>query len=517
MLFDSVWKKLPPVFSCVMIALALSACGGAEGEGSSSSAASAVSTGVASGASVATSSVSSSSASVVVNNPPVIAGLPVTTATVGVAYSFQTTATDADGDLLTYSVSNVPAWATFNAETHVLSGIPVTTGSYAGITISVSDGKTSVSLAPFTLTVSAAVGTNRAPVITGSPATSIAPGSAYRFTPGATDADGDALIYSISKTPGWATFNTATHTLSGTPTAADRGTTTGIIVSVSDSKGGVSALAPFDITVVNRAPVLSGNPATSVAAGSAYSFVPSGTDADGDALTFAVANKPAWASFNSATGALTGTPTSAQKGTYSTVTVSANDGHGGTAQLASFAITVMNTAPTVTGTPATTGSVGVAYSFAPVGSDANGDVLAYSITNKPSWATFNTATGSLTGVPGTAGSYAGIVITVSDGTASAALPAFSITISAAAGTATLSWTAPTQNTDGSLLTDLTGYTIYYGTSSTNLSNSISVNSPGTTSYTVTGLTSGVTYYFAISALNSVGVASALSGVGSKTI
>ena len=84
------------------------------------------------------------------------------------------------------------------------------------------------------------------------------------------------------------------------------------------------------------------------------------------------------------------------------------------------------------------------------------------------------------------------------------------------GAATLSWTAPTQNTDGTALTDLAGYKVYWGTSSGNYSSSVTLNNPGLTSYVVDTLSSG-TYYFSVSALNSSGVESVLSNEASKTI
>ncbi len=189
-----------------------------------------------------------------------------------------------------------------------------------------------------------------------------------------------------------------------------------------------------------------------------------------------------------------------------------------TGSSSSSASPIANRAPTISGLAMTAATIGAAYSFTPNASDADGDTLAYSISNKPSWATFNTATGSLTGTPTTTGTFSAITISASDGTAGATLPAFSITVgSAANGTVALTWTAPTQNTDGSALTDLAGYTIYYGTSSGNLNNSVSVNSAAKTSYTVSGLAVGATYYFAISAVNSSGVASDLSSVASNAI
>jgi hypothetical protein len=161
-----------------------------------------------------------------------------------------------------------------------------------------------------------------------------------------------------------------------------------------------------------------------------------------------------------------------------------------------------------------------AYSFAPVASDPDGNALTFTIQNKPSWAAFNAATGALTGTPATAnvGSFASIVISVSDGTASAALAAFTITVTApvVTGSATLNWTAPTQNSDGSALTDLAGYRIYVGTSATTLVQVASITNATTGSFDVTGLTAG-TWYFSVSAVNTVGGESAQTAVASKTI
>jgi hypothetical protein len=178
-----------------------------------------------------------------------------------------------------------------------------------------------------------------------------------------------------------------------------------------------------------------------------------------------------------------------------------------------------NAPPTIQGQPGTSVVAGQAYNFRPTAADANNDTLTFSATNLPDWASLNSSTGAVTGTPASAdvGMYSGISITVSDGTATASLTAFAITVTdLGTGTATVSWTPPTQNSDGSSLTDLSGYRIAYGRSATALDRSISLTNSSLNRYMVENLSSG-TWFFAVSALNSQGVASDASNVASKTI
>jgi hypothetical protein len=186
----------------------------------------------------------------------------------------------------------------------------------------------------------------------------------------------------------------------------------------------------------------------------------------------------------------------------------------------SASVTVTGVAPpTISGTPATTAKAGQAYSFTPTASSPRGGALTFSISNKPGWAAFNTATGQLSGTPATTdiGTFSNITITVSDGTATASLAPFTITVqSGTTGSATLSWTSPTTRTDGTALTNLAGFRIYYGTSPGTYPNMIPVANPGLTTYVVPNLVSG-TYYFVATSYDSTGVESAYTNVVSTTI
>jgi hypothetical protein len=303
--------------------------------------------------------------------------------------------------------------------------------------------------------------------------------------------------------------------LGGTATGAGSDATSGGSSGAGTGTGTPAAGTGQD---VNTAPTIAGTPATTVVAGSTYSFTPTAADASNSAWTFVITNRPAWATFNAASGALSGTPTAANVGAYAQIVIGVTDGTKTTA-LAPFSIAV--TAPAVSasdlaisGTPAVSVSVGSAYSFTPTAADSAGSKLIFSIANKPVWATFDSSTGALSGTPVAAnvGVTPQIQISVSDGTHSAALAAFALTVkSGAADSVTLSWTAPTLNSDGEPVTDLAGYHVYYGTSEKNMTSVINVDKSTTNDQVIGNLQPG-TWYFAVSAYNSAQIESAISAI-----
>lgn len=179
----------------------------------------------------------------------------------------------------------------------------------------------------------------------------------------------------------------------------------------------------------------------------------------------------------------------------------------------------VNRAPRITGIPVTNLRVGEAYAFQPNAFDPDGDSLRFSIQNRPAWATFDAASGRLVGTPdaGDVGQFSNVRITVSDGAAQATLNPFEIEVTQVAlGSVTLSWTPPTTNVDGTPMTDLAGYRIYYGRSATTLDEFVPVTNAGTTRFVVDNL-SPATWYFSMTAVNSAGVESSLSGVVSTNL
>jgi hypothetical protein len=187
--------------------------------------------------------------------------------------------------------------------------------------------------------------------------------------------------------------------------------------------------------------------------------------------------------------------------------------------LAAAVDTSVNRSPTIAGSPASSTKNDEMYEFVPRATDADGDTLTFDVQNIPGWASFDTSTGELFGKPTMAhlGEYNGIVVSVSDGTNRASLPVFSVTVSQTAmGVITLNWIAPTENSDGSALMDLSGYKIYYRKNSGSYDQQIQIDNPSVTTYVVEQL-SPATYYFAATAFNSSGVESSFSGEVAKTV
>lgn len=226
-----------------------------------------------------------------VNDAPVISGTPSQSVDEDQAYRFTPAVSDVDQDALTFSIENQPSWTRFDDTTGTLTGTTTEgqDGNYAGIVISVTDGKTTTSLNAFSITVNAV---NDAPVISGTPTLNVKQDESYRFAASASDIDSESLTFTITNKPNWAEFSTESGVLSGTPTRDDVGTYRGIVISVSD--GSLSdSLATFNLEVlaVNAAPIAN-NMQQTVKEDGTTSFVANVSDIDGDTLTVEVQNQP---------------------------------------------------------------------------------------------------------------------------------------------------------------------------------------------------------------------------------
>ncbi|WNC73587.1 putative Ig domain-containing protein [Thalassotalea psychrophila] len=189
------------------------------------------------------------------NSAPVITGTADTYVDEGAAYSFTPTATDSDaGDTVTFTISEKPEWAAFDADTGTLSGTPAQgqAGIYENITISATDGTDSTALAPFTLTV------NDIFSLIGQSSLTVVADDEVVFTPTLNDAEAANVTYSVSGAPSWAgfSFDTTTGSFTANPTAADVGTYTIVITAstttTSQTHTVMLSVTPASVNIIGK-------------------------------------------------------------------------------------------------------------------------------------------------------------------------------------------------------------------------------------------------------------------------
>ncbi len=243
------------------------------------------------------------------------------------------------------------------------------------------------------------------------------------FSIQATDSDGDTLSYSASQLPPGASFNQSTRTFSWTPGYAQAGTHQ-VTFSVSDGNATDSETIAINIGDVNRPPTVAPIGQRSIAENQPLSIVVEATDPDGDAITVSASGLPAGAVFEPTTHRLNWQPTFDQSGEYH-VTFRVSDGKESASRDVRITVAESNRAPVIGGTPPTAATAGQSYHFVPTAHDDDGQPLTFTISGRPSWASFDARTGVLTGTA-VQGSYPDILISVSDGQASASLAPFAI-------------------------------------------------------------------------------------------
>ncbi|WP_462410750.1 beta strand repeat-containing protein [Neobacillus sp. Marseille-QA0830] len=461
--------------------------------------------------------VTSFTVQVKVNQAPVVGnnGSTSVSTQVNTAVSGNVGASDANGDALTYSVTTqaVNGAASVGPDgtwTYTPNQGYVGTDSFS---ISVSDGDNGVTY--FTVHVKV----NQAPAVGSNGSTSVSTkiNTAVSGNVGASDANGDALAYSVSTQAAHGSASVGTDgTWTYTPSQGYVGTDS-FIISVSDGDNGVTS---FTVQVkVNQAPVVGNNGSTSVSTqvNTAVSGNVGASDANGDALTYSVTTQAAHGSASvGSDGTWTYTPSQGYVGTDSFI-LSVSDGDNG---VTSFTVQVkVNQAPVFSNNGATSVStqINTAVSGNVGASDANGDTLTYSVATQAANGTASVGSdGTWTYTPrqGYVGSDS-FIISVSDGdngvtfftvhvkvnqapsvgnnvpssvSTQVNTPVFGSVGANDANGDTLTYTVTTQGAHGFAVVDINGnwtympYTNYYGTDSFIIT--VSDGDGGFTSFTV---------------------------------
>ncbi len=247
------------------------------------------------------------------NTPPTFTSNPGSTAVVGAVFAYNATATDADGDTVSFSVAAGPAGLTIEPVTGQVRWTP--TAAQLGphdVSFRVTDARGASTLQNGRVNVTAV---NRPPTILSDPPTRITAGQTLQYPIAASDPDGHALSYSVGpattapgasvSASGLVTWTTSTGDVGVNPLRR-------IQINVVDALGmGIAQI--FDVEVVattspesNRPPrITTTDPLQRATVGDTYSFTFAGTDPDGDTLVWSLTQKPTGATINQSSGLIT--------------------------------------------------------------------------------------------------------------------------------------------------------------------------------------------------------------------
>ena len=268
------------------------------------------------------------------NSPPIVTSRPPTrVVTSAPFYRYEVDTYDPDQDSLTFTLPTYPAGMTIDSNGEVLWNLAgVSPGNYT-VHVQVTDGRGGKSSQKWLIQVIAAGGTNLPPTITSSPPIDAQAGVGYFYRIKAFDPEGDPLRFTLVAGPPGMTIDSATGEVRWTPTATDVGTAA-VRVSVQDSAGNMVEQA-WTITVkparVNRPPVITSTPPTTLTAPATYRYQVTATDPDGDRITYSLVEGPNGMTIDPTTGELTWPAGAGSAGVYD-VRVRATDTAGNTTE-----------------------------------------------------------------------------------------------------------------------------------------------------------------------------------------
>jgi RHS repeat-associated protein len=376
------------------------------------------------------------------NRPPTITSSPVFVGSEGQPYSYAVQASDPDGDRLTFALATAPPGLSINAVTGFIRWTPSTVqaGPHT-VEVRVSDGLGATAIQRYTLTIAEAL--NASPIITSTPVTTATEGLLYQYDVAATDVDNDPLTYSLIITPTGMVIDRATGLIRWTPSGTQAGSHR-VAVRVSDGRGGTYTQS-YTIAVaevVNNPPIITSNPLTTATEGMLYRYAFAAFDADDDDLSARLTTFPDGMDFDPATAAIVWTPNGTQSGIHE-VMLEVADGRGGIATQR-YAITVAEAipnAPVIISTPTTTATIGALYQYSVVATDADHDLLTFSLPTAPAGMTIRAETGLIEWTPSSTqvGDHA-VTVRVDDGQGRSATQSFVVRVLAQPPTP--DWTPP---------------------------------------------------------------------------
>ena len=351
------------------------------------------------------------------------------------------TATDPDGDTLTYTATGLPTGLALDSSTGVFTGTvdyTASAGSPYTVTVTVTDGDLTDS-ATLTWTVA---NTNRAPALSDPGPQASAEGEIVALTLAASDPDGDAVTYGATGLPTGLVLDPTTGAITGVlDYTASAGSPDAVTVTATDGDLTDSVSVTWTVANSNRAPVLSDPGAQTSAEGATVTLTLAATDPDGDGLGYAASNLPFGLSLDPATGEITGTiDYTAATGSPYQVVATVSDGE--LSDSATFMWTVANTnrAPALTDPGAQASAEGETVALTLAASDPDDDTVSYQATGLPAGLSLDSSTGEVGGALSytvSVGSPYSVTVTADDGQGGTDTVSFTWTVAARNGAPTL--------------------------------------------------------------------------------
>ncbi|MEC8444326.1 MAG: Ig-like domain-containing protein [Pseudomonadota bacterium] len=361
------------------------------------------------------------------NDAPEITSTAVTSATEGVAYGYTVTASDIDGDALSFALTTAPVGMTIDSVSGAISWTPGSGIASADVTVEVNDGGLTASQS-FTIAVTSV---NAAPVIDQGASTTLNTNEDTTATLqlSATDSDGDSLTWSISSGASKGGVAVDAAGLVTYVPAADENGSDAFEVSVFDGTETATIAVSVDIAEVNDLPVINeGSEVTLTVNEDEFGNITlTATDVDGDTLTWSVQTGAVNGIVTQTGSEFSYTPSVDFSGDDSFI-VQVSDGTASGTSTVNVTVVAVNDAPVVTSSANTSATQYQVYAYDVTATDVENDAMSFSLSTAPAGMSIS-GTGEVRWMPDAAGTYA-VVVAVSDGNATGE-QSFTVTVDAA--------------------------------------------------------------------------------------
>ncbi len=344
------------------------------------------------------------------NTPPSITSTPVQQVALGDTYAYTITYTDSNPEqTITLSLDNPLSGMSIEnvSGDMILTWDPQASGIAAGVytvTLQAEDGAGGIATQEFTIQVYDPA-QNTAPEILSSPRDEVGIGQQFIYQIVAADAEGDDLTYELTGTVPTGMTISSEGVVRWTPTDAQAQSgsqTHSWGIRVTDAREAYTEVN-YSTTVVsqqtNAAPQITSVPTLVAAANITWTYTPTATDQDGDAVFWQLnpgQSRPTGMIFDSQTGRITWKATPSQVG-ETTIVLRATDSMGAYSdQTFTLQVVGANRGPLVTSNPVTNATTGQSYGYQVHAVDPDGDGITYSLTSYPDGMVIDETTGLVT-------------------------------------------------------------------------------------------------------------------------